>query len=439
MNKLNFRCSLALLMVIVLSQVTSAQKAGWMKQIITVNSGKFEYVPPMQDYVTLQSFNPVTKTVIAFDTIFTQSAQDILIRGHFAFVLAQDSIIKYDLNSYKRVAAVADSGLSKLGLYKNRLIVSKQYPLVRYFMEVLDTANLSLIAQVDNIPGDCGGVAVTDDSVYVAVNGGWMGTEGKIAVVDPASWTLARIINLGASAIGINNLYQDENKIYSVNKTPYGMPDVGSITEYDPATGNFVNGMVNVKVGNGVGIWKRMLYAVFNYGIGSFDLNSMKVADSTIIQDPGSAGFVYILSAVIDTMNKQIHVNIGDYLSPGRCLVASLTGDSITTYSTGISTETVGVDYREYPASIPPEQNGITKLSIYPNPAADKITLDYTGEPGIADVFITDVFGREVQHLRFTLDKSGTMTISLEKLSPGMYCVGLKTGHAEVVRKFMKQ
>ena len=439
MNKLNFRCSLALLMVIVLSQVTSAQKAGWMKQIITVNSGKFEYVPPMQDYVTLQSFNPVTKTVIAFDTIFTQSAQDILIRGHFAFVLAQDSIIKYDLNSYKRVAAVADSGLSKLGLYKNRLIVSKQYPLVRYFMEVLDTANLSLIAQVDNIPGDCGGVAVTDDSVYVAVNGGWMGTEGKIAVVDPASWTLARIINLGASAIGINNLYQDENKIYSVNKTPYGMPDVGSITEYDPATGNFVNGMVNVKVGNGVGIWKRMLYAVFNYGIGSFDLNSMKVADSTIIQDPGSAGFVYILSAVIDTMNKQIHVNIGDYLSPGRCLVASLTGDSITTYSTGISTETVGVDYREYPASIPPEQNGISKLSIYPNPAADKITLDYTGEPGIADVFITDVFGREVQHRIFTLDKSGTMTISLEKLSPGMYCAVIKTATGEKVAKFMKR
>jgi len=439
MNRMNLRCVIALALLCSITFTVTAQKAGWVKQVITVNSGKFEFQPPIQDFVTVQSYNPATQAVNEFNTIFTQSAQDILIHGHFAYIAAQDSIVKYDLNSYERVAAIADSGLSKLGIYQNRLIVSKQYPLAKFFMEVLDTSNLSLIALVDGIPGDCGGIAATSDSVYIAVNGGWMGTEGKIAVVDPGSWTLARVINLGTSAVGINNLYLDENKIYSVNKTPYGMPDVGSISEYDPATGNFVNGMVSVKVGNGVGIINHTLYAVFNYGIGSFDLTSMQITDTAIIEDPGSAGFVYILSAAIDTMNDLIHVNIGDYMTPGYCVVASLTGDSVTTYTTGISSETVGVDYREYPAGIPAELAESGSLNLYPNPASDRITVQYTGHPDVQGVTMTDVFGRPVNHMAITLNETGPTTISVENLPAGMYCLVLKTNSGTVVGKFIKQ
>jgi hypothetical protein len=436
MKKMNLPWASALALIILIPSPTLAQTMSWVKQVISVNSGKFEASPPYLDFVTVQAFNPSNQSVNGFNTIFTQSAQDILIHGQFAYIAAQDSLIKYNLNNYDRVAAIADSGLSKLGIYHNRLIVSKQYPVNTYFVEVLDTANLSLISRVENISGDCSGIASTDDSVYVAVNGGWMGTEGKIAVLDPSSWSLTREINLGVNAIGINNLYLDEGKIYSVNKTPYGST-TGSISVYDPNTGTYVNQLINATVGNGVGIKNYILYTMFNDGIGSFDLTSMQIIDTTIIKDPGSALFKYILSSDIDTVNNLFYVNIGDYVTNGYCLVSSLNGDSVTSYATGISTEAVGIDYRVYPAGIT-EKKALSSLSIYPNPVVAKLILHYDGEQDVNGIMITDVFGKPVNSFNANLKKEETLTISVEDLPSGLYCLVLKTNGKSVISKFIK-
>jgi hypothetical protein len=414
------------------TQITS-----WVKQVITVNSGKFEVSPPYLDYVTIQSYNPSNKTINAFGTIFTQSAQDILISGQFAYFEAQDSLIKYNLNTYKRVAAIADSGLNKLGMYKNRLLVSKQYPVNNYFVEVLDTTTLSLVSRIGSISGDCGGIASTGDSVYVAVNEGYLGTEGKIAVIDPTTWTLIREINLGANAIGINNLYMDDGKLYSVNTTPYGAT-TGSISVYNPSTGLFVNTVLNVTVGSGVGVKNNTLYVGMNNGIGSFDLTSMKITDTTIIKDPGSAIFKYILSSTLDTLNNLFYVNIGDYVTDGYCLVASMNGDSVTSFATGISTQTIGIDYRTYPSGIA-EKTSLSSLILYPNPVGARLTLAYSGEQDVNGIMITDEFGRLLNSFNPNLKKNETLSISVENLPSGLYCVILKTEGGSVISKFIKR
>ena len=79
-------------------------QGSYVKQIVTANSGKFEYNPPYTDYVTLESYNPQTTQIYNFGTIYTQSAQNVLISGHFAFFTAQDSIAKYDLNTFQRIS-----------------------------------------------------------------------------------------------------------------------------------------------------------------------------------------------------------------------------------------------------------------------------------------------------------------------------------------------
>ncbi len=421
------------------SFTVSSQTMDWTKQIITGNSGRFEYSPPYNDFVTVQTYDPVVKAVNQFNTIFSQSGQDILIVGNVAFFNAQDSIIKYNLNTFQRMAAIPDSGLSKMGMFQNRLIVSKQYPLSKYFVEVLDTANLSLIAMVDHISGDCGGVVSVGDTVYVAVNGGWMGTEGKIAVIDPAAWTLSREINLGADAIGIFNLYKYNGRIYSVNKTPYGMPAVGSVSVYNPATGSHVNQMISVKVSNGTGIKDSTLYFIMNEGIGSFRLNSMKIADTTLVMDPGSAMFTYILSSAIDTLNNLIYANIGDFATPGYCLVSNLAGDSITSFSTGISSDVVGVDYRKFPVGISNTVAEVPVLSVYPNPAGEMITLHYQGGLTPQLVTITDVYGKNVFMAEERFDGSGKMNISVDNLPSGLYCLVLKINSGPIAVKFIKQ
>jgi hypothetical protein len=430
---------ITLSLLLVGSFTVSSQTMDWTKQIITGNSGRFEYSPPYNDFVAVQSYDPVVKAVNQFNTVFTQSGQDILIVGNVAFFNAQDSIIKYNLNTFQRMAAIPDSGLARLGMFQNRLIVSKQYPLSKYFVEVLDTANLSLIAQVDHISGDCGGVISIGDTVYVAVNGGWMGTEGKIAVIDPSTWTLSREINLGANAIGIFNLYKYDGKIYSVNKTPYGMPAVGSVSAYDPSTGGHINQLISVKVSNGTGIQDSTLYFMMNEGIGSFRLNSMKIADTTIVRDPGSAMFTYILSSAIDTLNNRIYTNIGDFITPGYCLVSNLAGDSITSFSTGISSDVVGVDYRKFPVGVTNKNAETPVLSVYPNPAVDRITLRYTGKMDIQTILITDIFGKTVFMYEMNLGESALPDVPVANLPAGLYCLMLKTSGEAVVAKFMKR
>ncbi len=439
MKKVKLPAFLILAIVILHPIPVFSQTMDWTKQIITVNSGRFEFAPPIQDYVTAQAYNLSEQTSSEFNTIFTQSAQDILVSGNIAYVNAQDSIIKYNLNTFQRVAAIADSGLGKLALYNNRLIVSKQYPLSRYFVEVLDTADLSIIAQVDHISGDCSGIAVTSDTVYVAVNGGWMGTEGKIAVIDPSSWSLIREINFGAEAVGIYNLYAFGGKIFSVNKTPYGMPAIGSISIYDPSNGSQINRMIGVKVGNGTGIKDSILYVMMNEGIGSFNLSSLEIEDTTIVNDPGSAMFTYILSSLVDTINDRFYSNIGDFMTPGYCLVSSLTGDSITSYPTGISSDVVGIDYRANPIGIGDYKNDLPVLSVYPNPCAELITISYSGNRQIGAMTITDAYGKTVFSQDDQPGESGKQEISVGHLAAGLYFLVLKSSGGPVIAKFIKQ
>ncbi|MGA3013457.1 MAG: T9SS type A sorting domain-containing protein [Bacteroidales bacterium] len=436
MKKMNLLWASFVVLIISIPSPTTAQTTSWVKQVISVNGGKFETSPPYSDFVTLQAYNPLNQSVNVFNTIFTQSVQDILIQGQFAYVAAQDSLIKYNLNTFERVAAIADSGLSKLGIYHNRLIVSKQSPVNTYFVEILDTANLSLVSRIEKITGDCSGIASIDDSVYIAVNGGWMGTEGKIGVIDPSSWTLVREIDLGADAIGINNLYIDGGKLYSVNTTPYGST-TGSISLYDPATGTYINHLIDVTVGYGIGVKNHVLYSIFNNGIGSFSLSSMTIIDTTIVKDPGATLFKYILSSVLDTVNNLFYVNIGDYITNGYCLITSLNGDSLNSYATGISTQAVGIDYRIYPAGIK-ENKTLTSLTIFPNPVVDQLTIQYSGEQDVSGMIIKDIYGKPVKSFNTNLKRNETVTISVEDLSSAVYCLVLKTNGYSVITKFIK-
>lgn len=405
--------------------------------VITANSGKFEFVPPYTDVVTIEHYNPATQNSQLVGSIGTQSAQDILISGPFAYVTAQDSLIKYVISTGERVAAIADSGLNKLFLYGNRLIVSKQYPTVLNFVEVLDTTDLSLITHITGIPGDCGGITMFGDSVYVAVNGGWMGTEGKLAVIDPNSWSLTNIHNFGTSAVGIFNLYLYGDKIYSVNKTPYGAPNEGTVTEFDPAAGTFTNNLLPVNVGNGAGIKDSILFLRMNNGLGSFNLNSGQIVDTTVISDPGTIQYQAILSAGVDTVSDRLYVNIGDYATPGFCLVTDLSGDSITSYPTGVSSESIAINYRHYPTgfeSLSKEQT----ISVYPNPASEMIRVTSNNQFEHATLTLYNSNGQIVL-VRQGIDSSDEIKISLSQCAPGIYLISLQTSENRYTTRFVKR
>jgi hypothetical protein len=413
-----------------------AQRNEWVNQVIVVNGGKFESTPPFSDYVTVQKVDPVTHAVTVFDKIYTQSVQDVIIDGHFAFVAAQDSIVKYDIDTYERIAAVADSGLVKLYKYGNKVLVSKQYPIKRFFLEVLDD-NLSLLARVQGISGECGGITSGGDTVYVAVNGGWSGTEGKLAHVKASNWTVVGETNFGTNAAGIWNIYNYADKIYCVDRTPTGNPNRGSITVYDISQGTFITKVIDVLVGDGIGIKENLLYLKMNEGLGSFDLNTRQIADTTIIPDPGTANRRYITSAAVDYINDHFYINIGNRSSMGYGKVASLAGDSIASYTTGINADAVAIDYRS-PVGISTDQVVNDFVNIYPNPVTDLLTLSLNNPETIKLVKITDLTGRVI--LEKMLDGSEkTLKFSCENLRSGVYLISFLTDQGMKTRKFIKK
>jgi len=436
MKKLYSVILMVVLFIMGLNSLLTAQDNTTVPQVIIGNGGRFESGPPYYDYVTMASYDPASHTYILFDTIYTQSVQDILVTGHYAYVAAQDSIVKYDLNTLQRLAIVADSGMDKLGLFGDKLIVSKGFPVKRFFVEILDANTLALFSLIDNISGDCAGVLATSDSVYVAVNGGYQGTEGKIAVINPTSWTLSHEINFGTDAVGIWSLFGYGGFIYSVNSTPGGSL-VGSITQCDIGTETFTNFILNVVVGYGIGIQGTLLYAIFNNGIGSYDLNTNLIADTVVVRDPGLAHHIYIMAAALDYVNNDFYLNVGNYTANGKGVETTIQGDSITAFNEGISANVIGIEFLT-PEGISSgtSQNDIVKLS--PNPVNNSLKVSFKDQEEPRSIKILDVTGQTI----YTSDLRGnekSVIINTSSFPPGVYFLSLNTNNGTSTKKFIKQ
>jgi len=76
-------------------------------------------------------------------------------------------------------------------------------------------------------------------------------------------------------------------------------------------------------------------------------------------------------------------------------------------------------------------------LSIYPNPASDNITINFTSTSKNASIKIYDARGRLVKNIENV--KSGENMISLNELGNGLYLINVGDGKSSVTKRFVKQ
>jgi len=424
------------LLVLTSNVLVLAQDNTTARQEIIAIGGKFES-PPYSDFVTIESYDLSTSIVTVFNTIYTQSVQDVLISGNNAYVTAQDSVVMYNIDTYKRLWAVKDSGVNKMVVYNNRLIITKKWPVDRFHVEVLDATNLSLIAFVDGIPGDCEGITVSGNHAYVAVDSGYQGVQGRLAVINTNNWSLDTIVNFGSSAIGIYSVYSYGGFIYCVDRTPYGGGNIGSITRYDPSTGFFTTNSMGVYLGPGYGISGNLLYLGMNNSIGSYDLDTQNIVDTTIITLFGSPGSIEIHSAAVDYLNGKLYTNVGDRSSFGVGVVYSLLGDSITSYTTGLNADACAIDFRT-PADVASPGPGGDAISVYPNPAIDFIAISLDITASMKEIKILDITGRTIV-TRSVQTRETKIMLSVRDFAPGVYLISLTTDKGTRVRKFIRR
>ena len=142
------------------------------------------------------------------------------------------------------------------------------------------------------------------------------------------------------------------------------------------------------------------------------------------------------LSSAIDTLVGKLYTNVGDYITPGYCLVTSLTGDSLTSFPTGISSDAVAVDTRFYPVGITENSGMYSAVKLYPNPVHDKLRVRLSSDVTVTSVKITDVSGREMINREWGTISGSDFEVEVSSLNPGLYYLAIETTGAMIVRSF---
>ncbi len=327
---------ISLMLIFAISAQIPAQQ--FVNQLLIASGGV--YGNP-DDHVSLAAYQPVQDTTVTFGGVNTESVQDMVLKGSMLYVAAQDSIAKFNIDTKERLAVVACSNVNQLMIDNGKLYASRWVsPEDGIFVRVFETATLSPLADVEGLSGDAADMVMAEDTLYVAVNGGWTGTEGKLAVIDN-NYQLVREENFGTDAVGIFDLFPYDGKIYSVNRTPYGAT-TGSITVYNPLTTEATTTILSNVLGKALDIHQNILYLLLDGNIASYDLVSQSIVDANIIS-PASSG---ISAAIYDSLNSRFYVAETDYFSSGEGFIYSAEGENIGSFEAGISTEVLLPDIR---------------------------------------------------------------------------------------------
>ena len=76
-------------------------------------------------------------------------------------------------------------------------------------------------------------------------------------------------------------------------------------------------------------------------------------------------------------------------------------------------------------------------LSIYPNPASENITINFSSTSKHISIKIYDATGRLVKNIENV--KSGENTINISELESGLYLINVNDGKSSVTKRFVKQ
>jgi len=391
-----------------------------VKQVMIGSGGN--YANP-DDFVELSSYDPVSDQSVNFGTVFTQSIQDVMISDGFLYVAAQDSIAKYDANTFQRLAVTAAVGVNKLAVYQNKLMATFAYPVTENFIRWFDASDLTFLGSVADVSDESAGMLIVGNLLYVAVPGGWTSTTGKLAMIDLDPFELIDEVDLGSEAMGIYNLYLANNQIVTVNRSAWGTT-TGNLTVINTDLSDFTHYAYTESIGAGIGVYNNLLFTQMNNGIGSVNLETMELEKSTVVEPFAMS----IAAAKLDTVNGLFYVTTTDYSALGAGFIYNLAGEEQNTFDAGISAEAIAIDYRssvgvqEFHAQI--------ALQAYPNPTHDVCRISLPDELAGAQWKICDLIGRIYLEGSVDLNRK-TLDLDMQSLQQGMYLITLRNSQAQ--------
>lgn len=331
--------TLLLLATVLWANFATAQTtAPYLKEVLILNGG--QYGNPQED-ITLIGYAPFTGQTRVSDTIHSQSIQDLLIEGDFAYIAAEDSVVKIRLSDFSRVAGASFPGASTytLAIYQNQLLVGNWYGQADSNLYVFDKNTLALDYVVPQIEQGVKGIVIIDDTAYVAQN-----LTASDFYSDSAGY-IAKVYLPTATFIGNvpGDNVSDIGKIFEFDGGVFGVGSVADVASfYDPTDGslNFISFGVDVSGGYGsiLQLVGDTLLGIFDGNLGSFSLDNGTIINANLVD-------TLVTAFRFDNLSGNYYITQTDYFSYTRGIVFNVAGVAIDTFLTGFSPEVVQLWY----------------------------------------------------------------------------------------------
>jgi hypothetical protein len=320
-----------------------------LNQVIIVNGGQFGNP---NEQANIASFDPTTGNYRVFDTIPVNSIQDVLVEGDFAYVAAQDLVVKYDLDTYEVVAETPFPGQSahQLEISGDKLFATNYFAQADNNLYIFDKHSLSVTDTVAEISHPGGTMAVLNDKLYISQNrqgsidmcppfGCFNDTMGYVAEVDINSGEWIRDIEL-------DNDGREAGRIFSTGSSLILLNEVSNTsTALLPATGENFTRTVDIPISTlryrteGFVLGGQVI-SLFAGGIGILS-DSLNTAD--IVVDTPVTAFTY------DQVNDRFFITSTDFFSFSNGYAFKGSGMFEYDFPVGYAPEAIGVHYNHQP------------------------------------------------------------------------------------------
>lgn len=419
---------------IALSLVTLAASA---QKTVLVNGGKFG--DPTEN-VTVSIYDVQSKTSTTIDTIHSGSVQDVLIDGNSAIVAAQDSIVRYDLTTNQRVAAVKFAGVSTKSLLlgpNNELVVSNWYGKVGFNVYLYNSTTLALIDSID-VPAGVKSMLVNSSlDLLVATQNqstgapNYQDTLGSIVAALISSRTVLTVPATSGYTGDVGELMEKPNGTgaYAFNSVS------NTIIDVDASSFPLVNTTINM-TNQDLKVASRSQYSIvgdtafirMNQGIGTYNLSNLTVIDSNLI-DTVVTAFTY------DTLNHNFYVTATDFFSYTSGKIYDRAGNYLDTFATAASPEAIKMYYDQITGLLSFSSNEKPSFSVYPNPTTDqfRISTDLNQNSRI------QILNANGQLVKDVMQLSGSEAIDVSGLTKGIYFVTLQHNDQIVTERLIIQ
>ncbi len=406
--------------------VANAQQI--LNQVIVLNEGRFDYLLQQIDKpVTVGTYNPQTNVYSVFDTIDnSRFASDVVVDDANIFIAADNTLLKYDLNTHQLISTQVVNGIRRLALWNDKILLTRGEYLTTYdsYFQVYNKSDLSFSYQLDTLNGPLyasDGIVVKDNIAYIAINNGfvWGGAVGILGRVNLLTQNYLSEISLGADGINPENILIDNNQIYTVNNRDYSFASISSI---DILSSNVVTTNLNNQGGcqGSTFINSKISYQTYNENfIGQYDVNLQSISDSLFINRS-----IYAMES--DALNQYLYVSETDFSSYGLVLIYSANGSLINAFVAGVTPGKFAFDYRNA-SKINDVENNL-QLFVFPNPAANELTIASINADDNSLITLTSIDGKVlfqkningknfVQHIDISIYAKGTYLLTVQSLS----------------------